>query len=37
MDVLDINDKLNMEIQFDNEFLKTENNKYSANRCNIKP
>lgn len=35
--LIDINDRLDMEIQFDNEFLKIENNKYSENRCNVKP
>lgn len=35
--LIDINDRLDMEIQFDNEFLKIKNNKYSENRCNVKP
>lgn len=35
--LIDINDRLDMEIQFGNEFLKIENNKYSENRCNVKP
>lgn len=34
--LIDINDRLDMEIQFDNEFLKIKNNKYSENRCNVK-
>lgn len=35
--LIDINDfRLDMEIQFDNEFLKIENNKYNENRCNVK-